>query len=51
MYQVNNYDYLDGTHTTNSGLPTTSAYALLGMNASGTINVQQFMSDAGLLPW
>jgi aldehyde:ferredoxin oxidoreductase len=51
LYQVFNYDYLDGTHTTNSGLPTTSSYALLGMNASGTINVQQFMSDAGLLPW
>jgi hypothetical protein len=51
LYQVFNYDYLDGTHTTNSGLPTSAAYALYGMDASGTVNVQVFMTSAGLLPW
>jgi hypothetical protein len=51
LYQVSNYDYLDGTHTTNSGLPTSAAYALYGMGSSGTINVQAFMTAAGLLPW
>ena len=51
LYQVSNFDYLDGTHTTNSGLPTSAAYALYGMGSSGTINVQAFMTAAGLLPW
>ena len=51
VYSMLYMDYLDGTHTTDSGLPTSACYAKYGMDASGSANVQALMTSAGLLPW